>query len=203
MSGADTKRVAPAAERNLAPILDCLGRHAPASGHALELASGTGQHIVHFAAAHPGLTWQPSDLDLANLPSIAAWAQASAAPNLSPPIVLDAAQPGWSAVHSDLSLILMVNVLHLVSTVAAQTILHECSAAMRPGGRLLIYGPFLRAGKTTSAGDAQFDDDLRARDPAIGYKDHAWVQAELAATGIATQIEQMPANNLMVIGTKS
>lgn len=197
-----TRRTAPAATRNLAPILQALARHAPATGRALEIASGSGQQIVHFAAAHPGLIWQASDLDAENLASITAWAQFAPAPNLLPPTQLDAAQPGWAQPHAGLSLILMVNVLHLVSAPAAQTILHECSSALAPKGRLLVYGPFLRDGRATSAGDAQFDADLRARDPAIGYKDLHWVTELMASNGLTCQIDPMPANNLMLIAQK-
>lgn len=196
------RRTAPAAERNLAPILGALQHHAPTTGQALEIASGSGQQIVHFAAAHPGLTWQASDLDPENMASITAWAQSAPAPNLLPPIILNAAQNGWSQTHSNLSLILMVNVLHLVSTPAATTILHESAKALAPNGRLMVYGPFLRDGRTTSAGDAQFDADLRARDPAIGYKDLSWVTAELATNGLTCQTNAMPANNLMLIAQK-
>lgn len=193
------RRTAPAAERNLAPILQALQRHAPTTGHALEIASGSGQHIVHFAAAHPGLTWQASDLDPENLVSITAWAQFAPAHNLLPPVVLDAAQPGWAQTYSGQSLILMVNVLHLISHNAAQTLLAETRRALAPQGRLLVYGPFLRAGQPTSTGDAQFHADLQARDPAIGYKDLAWVTAQMATHGLHVQTEDMPANNLMLV----
>lgn len=197
-----TRRTAPAAERNLAPILHALQRYAPMEGRALEIASGSGQQIVHFAKAHPDLSWQASDLDAKNLASIAAWAQFAQAPNLLPPMVLDAANPGWAQAHAGLSLILMVNVLHLISAPAALTILQECSSALAANGRLLIYGPFLRDGRATSLGDAQFDADLRARDPAIGYKDLHWVTAHMAANGLVVQSEPMPANNLMLIAQK-
>jgi len=197
-----TRRTAPAAERNLAPILQALQRYAPTSGRALEIASGSGQQIVQFAKAHPALLWQASDLDSENLASITAWAQFAPSENLLPPIVLDGAKPGWAQAHAGLSLILMVNVLHLVSTPAATTMLQECSTALAPNGRLLIYGPFLRDGSTTSPGDAQFDADLQARDPTIGYKDLHWVTAQMAANGLAVQSEPMPANNLMLIALK-
>ncbi|WP_022702689.1 DUF938 domain-containing protein [Pseudorhodobacter ferrugineus] len=196
------RRTAPAAERNLAPIMHALGRHAPTTGRALEIASGSGQQIVHFAAAHPGLTWQASDLDPENLPSITAWAQFAPAPNLLPPVVLNAAQQGWSKIHTDLSLILMVNVLHLVSAPAAQTILRESLQALATRGTLLVYGPFLRDDRTTSAGDAQFDADLRARDPSVGYKDLHWVTTQLTANGLTCQTEAMPANNLLLVAQK-
>ena len=88
----DARRTAPAAERNLVPILDSLARHAPSTGRALEIASGSGQQIVKFAAQHPGLTWQASDRDPNNLASIAAWARFAPVPNLLPPILLSSIQ---------------------------------------------------------------------------------------------------------------
>ena len=55
----------------------------------LEVASGTGEHVVHFAAALPGLTWQPSDPDADRRTSIDAWA--TGMPNIRAALELDAA----------------------------------------------------------------------------------------------------------------
>jgi SAM-dependent methyltransferase len=195
-------RVASAAERNLAPILQSLHRHAPKQGMALEIASGSGQQIVHFAAAHPGLNWQASDADQSNMDSIAAWLRFAPAENLRPPIVLDAARPGWASEFSGFSLIIMVNLLHLVNVPSAIAILKECSKALLPEGRFMVYGPFLRDGRSTSQGDAEFDAALRSGDPQIGYKDLDWTLSEMAANGVLARREDMPSNNLMLIGQK-
>ncbi|MFT7058076.1 MAG: hypothetical protein ACJASV_000576 [Pseudorhodobacter sp.] len=199
----DQRRFAASAGNNLPHILKVLARHVPATGDALEIASGTGQHIAAFAAAHPGIHWQASERDPANFASIRAWAAQRPTPNLRAPVELDAAQRGWSAAHSHQALIIMANILHLVTTSAAEIILSETAKALAAGGVLLVYGPFLREGQTTSAGDAQFDASLRAQDPAIGYKDLDWVYAQLALAQLTVQTEAMPANNLMLIARKA
>lgn len=202
-SHGDGRRVAPSAERNAAPILAELARLAPARGRVLELASGTGQHAAAFAAALPGLDWQPSDANPEALDSIAAWVAASALANLHPPLLLNAARPGWSERHKRFDLILMVNLLHLISTPEAQVVVREAASALSPGGVLAIYGPFRRGDALTSEGDRRFDATLRSQDPAIGYKDHAGVAGWAAAAGLGPEDPvEMPANNLMLIFRK-
>ena len=58
-----------ACENNKQPILDVLEPLLAGHESVLEIGSGTGQHAVHFAAAMPGLTWQPTELE-ANLPTL-------------------------------------------------------------------------------------------------------------------------------------
>lgn len=191
---------APAAERNAAAILEVLREYAPETGQALELASGTGQHVVAFARALPGLTWQPSEPDPARRASIDAWATEACLANLQQAIDLDACAPGWGSVQSGQSAIVLVNLLHLISTPEARTLLGEVSLALSPGGRFFVYGPFLRDGKATSEGDARFHASLRASDPAIGYKDVASLSDWLSGVGLALlDIRAMPANNLFFV----
>lgn len=197
----DGRRVAPSAERNLGPILSVLARHAPATGNALELASGTGQQIAAFAAAHPGLHWQPSDVNPANLASIAAWRNFAGLSNIAAPVLLDAGGPGWGA-GRDLALLIVVNLLHLIPAPAARIAMSEAALALAPGGVLMVYGPFLRDGQATSDGDAAFDASLRAQDPDIGYKDIGTVTGWITADGLDVTVEEMPANNLMLIAFK-
>lgn len=195
----DGRRHAPSAERNAGAILSVLCEVLPERGRMLEIAAGTGQHAAAFAAALPGWEWQATDADPANLASIAAWAAQVGAPNLPPPVVLDAARPGWSGDWPARDAVLIVNLLHLITERAAATVLAEAAAALAPGGRLCLYGPFLRDGQATSPGDAAFDASLRAQDPAIGYKDADWARARLAEAGLRVTCREMPANNLMWI----
>lgn len=171
-------------------------------GAALEIASGTGQHVIRFAPTMPQLTWQPTDPDPARRASITAWTHAQPAPNILAPIDLDACAPGWSA-HAQYDFIFLANLLHLVPSPPASTCLSEIARALKPGGRAVVYGPFLRDGKTTSRGDADFHARLQVENPGAGYKDLMWVYATWAAAGlIAAAPVEMPANNLLLIADK-
>lgn len=197
----DGRRHAPSAERNAAPILSVLRDVLPPGGRLLELASGTGQHAARLAAELAGWHWHPTDVNPENFGSIAAWAATSPG-RIAPPVVLDAGQPGWAAGWNGLDAALVVNLLHLIPEAAAINVLDGMAAAVRTGGLVLVYGPFLRDGRPTSEGDAAFDASLRAQDPAIGYKDIGHVTAHLAARGLDVQIREMPANNLMIVAFK-
>lgn len=197
----DGRRHAPSAIRNEAAILDVLRAEAPANGTLLEIASGSGQHAAAGAKALPGLICHPTDANPDNLISIAAWRAHHPQPNLRPPVVLDAASPGWAKDWPAQDVLLIINLLHLIPVDVAAAILSQSARALRPKGKLMVYGPFLRGGQTTSDGDAAFDASLRAQDASIGYKDLAWVQAQFGQANLTTRITQMPANNLMLIGT--
>lgn len=198
-AASDARMSAPSALRNRDAIARQLVRLAPATGRALEIASGTGEHVVAFAPVTPGLTWQPTDPDPARRASIAAWLAAADLPNVLAPMALDAAAPGWAATHGPADLIVVINLLHLISEPETAVVLRELAAALRPGGVALIYGPFLRDGRATSDGDARFHASLRAQDPAIGYKDVNDVVASLVDAGLSpVETVPMPANNLLL-----
>ncbi|MBZ0122847.1 MAG: DUF938 domain-containing protein, partial [Roseovarius sp.] len=173
------------------------------SGRALELASGTGEHVLAFAAAFPGLVWQPSDVAPERLASIDAWAATRSLPNLRGAVRLDATAPGWGRTHAGHDLIVLVNLLHLVSETEARTLVAELPAALAPGGLCAIYGPFLRGGTATSDGDARFHAALRAADPQVGYKNDADVVDWLRAAGLRpVEVARMPANNLAFVSQR-
>jgi SAM-dependent methyltransferase len=199
-SGAETlpdgRRLPASAQRNAEPILQVLREH-EVRGSLLELASGSGLHAGLMAAALPAVTWQPTDLEPANIVSITAWT--NGLPNVLPPRVLDACVPDWHRNFARQDAVLLVNLLHLIPETAAATLLAEVAACLAPNGIAFLYGPFLRDGIATSAGDAAFDASLRAQNPAIGYKDLDWITTRLAQSGLTAEIRSMPANNLMLI----
>ncbi len=191
---------APSAERNRQPISDLLARVAPQTGLALEIASGTGQHVVAFAERLPGLTWQPTDPDPTRRASIDAHAAEAGLNNLLAARDLDAAVPGWATGHGGQSLIVLVNLLHLISSGEVRTLITEAAQALVPGGHFVVYGPFMRGGELTSEGDKQFHASLRATDPETGYKDDFDVLDWSQAAGLSPlEIIEMPANNLAII----
>ena len=199
----DGRLSAPAAQRNAGPIIDLVMEIAPETGQALEIASGTGQHIVKLATARPKLSWQPSDIDPLRITSIDTWSKDKILANLKPPVILDATEVGWGTEHADQNFILVVNLLHLISEAEAKTMIGEISLALAPGGRSIIYGPFKRDGKLTSTGDEFFDQSLKEADPEIGYKNDTWMIDQFKEARIALlKIENMPANNLAFIVEK-
>jgi SAM-dependent methyltransferase len=196
----DGRLIAASAERNIEAILDVLDRNAPKRGRALELASGTGQHIARFAAAMPDMEWLPSDADAGRFDSIEAWRHHRAAANLLSPLHFDATALPWPGQLGHFNLIVLINLLHLISEAETENLLRGVSTALRPGGTFLLYGPFRRAGVLTSPGDAAFHAHLQAQDPDIGYKDDVWVRTRAAEHGLGVwQVAKMPANNIAFV----
>lgn len=200
----DGKLFAPSAARNVQAITNLLVEIAPPNGHALELASGTGQHIIAFAQALPQLRWHPSEIDAARRASISAHIAQAALNNVSAPVTLDATSAGWANKHPNTDLILLSNLLHLISAREAKTIISEAAKALTPQGVFLTYGPFKRDGHLTSDGDVQFDRSLREQDADIGYKDAGDVQTWGEKAGLThLRTVDMPANNLAILWQNS
>ena len=191
---------APSAARNAAPIVELVRKTAIKSGNALEIASGTGQHIVKLASVLPHLSWQPSDVDEARIKSIRSWSDDEHLTNLKPPCLLDATAEGWAAEHRDQDLILLVNLLHLISTKETKILVEEISKALVSKGLSIIYGPFMRSGKLTSKSDMEFHHSLINTDPDLGYKNDIDMLNLFGEAGLAhLSTENMPANNLAFI----
>lgn len=194
----DGRLTAPAAERNKGPILDVLKRFLPESGLVLEIASGTGQHVVHFATALPALTWQPTDLDPEHLISIAAWRRHSGLQNVRPPFELDVGANPWPVERADA--VLCCNMIHIAPWTATVQLLEGAARVLVPGGMLFLYGPYRRFGRHTAPSNEAFDADLRARNPEWGLRDMEEVVALGVNNGLLLiEIEPMPANNFSVI----
>lgn len=199
--GDGAKMIAPAASRNTDALCALLAEMPFATGNALELASGTGQHVSAFARIFPDLTWQPSEIDPARRASIDAYAEKL--PNILPAVDLDATLPGWHQNFGNQNLIVLINLLHLISWKEARNVLSEAALALCPGGRFVLYGPFMRQGKLISDGDRRFHADLTRQVPEIGYKDDSQIHKCLKSSGLrVVGVVPMPANNLAFIAEK-
>ena len=194
----DGALTAPAVARNREPILAVLRRVLPTQGTVLEIASGSGQHAMHFAAGLPHLTWQPADIDPDALRSIAAYRAAARLPNLLPPLALDAAAPDWPVTRADA--VVSINMIHIAPWSAAQGLMAGAEQILAAGDVLYLYGPFKEDGQHTAPSNAAFDLSLRQRNPQWGVRDVGDV-CELAQQHGLALVERvaMPANNLSLV----
>jgi len=192
----DARLFSPSAARNRDPILNVLRPNLPQSGLVLEIASGSGEHIAHFAASLPGLQWQPSDEAAACRASIDVWADGLA--NVRPAIIIDAAQPNWPIQRADA--VLCINMIHIAPWAAARGLVAGAARVLGPGGLLALYGPYRRQGHTMEAGNAAFDADLKSRNPEWGLRAIEDVAALADASGFGPpSMVSMPADNHMLL----
>lgn len=198
----DTRETAPSAERNKQAILEVLARVLPARGQVLEIGSGTGQHVAHFAKALPGLTFQPSEMDPERHASIAAWVAADRLSNVLPPLAVDVTQQPWPVLAADA--VLCINVIHIAPWEATLGLMKGAGAILPAGGVLVTYGPYRRDGAHTAPSNEAFDASLRARDPRWGVRDVADVADAAGREGLVLEeAVPMPANNFTLVWRKS
>jgi hypothetical protein len=191
-------QIAPAVARNRDPILTVLRRVLPPRGTVLEIASGTGEHAIHFAANLPHLIWQPTDLDPTALRSIAAYRRATQLPNLLAPLELGATSPVWPVKRADA--IVSINMIHIAPWRATEGLMAGAARLLAKDQALYLYGPFKENGRHTAPSNAAFDASLRRSDPEWGVRDIGDV-SDLASQHGFDLVERvaMPANNLSLI----
>lgn len=198
----------PAAERNRQPILDVLHQVLPAHGAALEIASGTGQHVAWFAANLPGWTWQPSDAQADDFGSIASWCVQAGVSNVHRSVVLDVMAPHWPSTDVEFSqrfnAIYCANMLHISPWATCAALMRGAARYLSADGRLITYGPYLEHDMPTSSGNVSFDASLRATNPEWGIRALEDVKHEAALAGLQLSARvQMPANNLLLVFAKA
>jgi hypothetical protein len=197
----DARRYAPSAARNRELILKALSPHLPDRGHVLEVASGTGEHITHFASAHPKLTFQPSDPDPDGRASIDAWVHHLGLTNVAPAIALDIAQSTTPSIPADV--VICINMIHIAPWSATLGLMRHAATRLPAGGLLYLYGPYRRNGAHTAPTNDAFDADLKSRNPAWGIRDLEAVAALASDHGFAPPLlEAMPANNFSVMSRR-
>lgn len=180
----------------------------PSRGAALEIASGTGQHVTWFAAGLPQWTWQPTEADGQALQAIANRVAQAGLVNVLPPLQLDVTGLPWpSADHpfaEPFDAIFCANMLHIAPWVACVGLMQGSGRHLAPGGVLVTYGPYLEDAVATAPSNVAFDQSLRSRDPAWGIRRLEEVRAEAAGAGLRLQARHaMPANNLLLVFGKT
>src|SRR3984957_270447 len=194
----DHRQCAPATVRNRDLILDVLRDVLPMTGLILEIASGSGEHVVHFARNLPSLAFQPSDPEPAALLSVPAWVKDGQVTNVRAPIVLDASQLPWPIASADG--IICINMVHISPWDATVGLITGAAATLPPGSPLYLYGPYRRKGVATAPSNEAFDRNLRDRNPTWGLRDLGAVAAIAQSVGFsAPAVTEMPANNLSVV----
>ena len=203
---ADVQRLfSPSAARNRDPILDALQSILPPQGSMLEIASGTGEHVVHFARGLPGWRFQPTEFDEASRQSVRAWIAHEGLANIAAPVTLDASAGVWPVESAGpVDAVLSLNMIHIAPWTAAQGLFRGAGRLLKQGGVLLLYGPFQENGVHNAPSNASFDESLRARDPDWGVRDIRDLQTLANDNGLTLRERQaMPANNQILVFVKA
>jgi hypothetical protein len=188
----------PATERNRDPILDVLKTIMPREGHIVELASGSGEHVVHFANAFKDILWQPSDLEDHALKSIQSWINHTGLTNIQAPLRLDTTEPHWPIESTDG--ILCINMIHISPWEATLGLMEKATKLLAKNGFLHLYGPFRINGEHTSASNIAFEGWLKEKDSRFGVRDMKDVENEANLKGLKLSMTiPMPANNFSLV----
>ncbi|MBA4225310.1 MAG: hypothetical protein C0456_01655 [Hyphomonas sp.] len=202
----DGRRFSPSTARNREPIRDVLKAHLALPAHVLEIASGTGEHGAFLVAELPGLYWTYSDIDPPSLESQRAWRAAAQLDRLQGPLIINAADKDWGAAEQagTWDAVFSANMVHIAPFEAAEGLIAGAGRLLKPGGALVLYGPFARSG-VIAPSNAAFDENLKSRDARWGVRDLDLDLAPLAqAAGLRLDaVIEMPANNLMAVFRKA
>ena len=202
----DSRKHAPATERNRQPILEVLQQVLPKTGTVLEIASGTGEHATFFAPRLRHLDWLPSEPDPDSRSSVSTWVKALPSDNLMDPLALDVSQQPWPVedkafkLAQPITAIVNINMLHISAWKMCQHLMVGAQRVLPPGGVLYLYGPFKQKGQQTAPSNQAFDDMLRDRNPSWGIRDlEAVSQVAQEHALVLTEVVPMPANNFSVV----
>jgi hypothetical protein len=194
------KKHAPAALRNREAILAVLRQELPEGGTVLEVASGSGEHVVHFAEQMPHLAWQPSDPDPEAVASIEAYRADYSGVNLRPALMLDASAPdSWNLAQADA--VLCINMVHISPWSASEGLFAGAQRVLAAsGGPLVLYGAYIEEGVEIAPSNIEFDASLKARNPLWGLRSLGAMDELARAHGfVRTARHAMPANNLTLV----
>ncbi len=194
------KPCAESSEQNWKPIFSVIQPLLAGAYSVLEIGSGTGQHAVYFSELLPHLTWQCSDRP-ENHEAIKMWIDDAGLGNVLQPLELDTVKNAWPEVTYDA--IFSANTVHIMNWEAVEAFFSGTGKCLKPGGMLLLYGPFNYGGKFTSDSNARFDDWLKERDPQSGIRDFEQLDKLASQAGLKLAEDyEMPVNNRLLYWKK-
>lgn len=208
MGTPDSKLFAPSADRNKNPILEVLQKYIPDNRNeerqlsCLEIASGTGQHVVHFARGFPYIAFQPSEFTTSSLPSIQQYIIESGLQNIKPPIEIDVTTPisTWNLAHQQYDLILNINMIHITPWQCTLSLFEKAGKLLTRNGLLITYGPYSLHGEITPESNVNFDQSLKNQDERWGLRDIDDLEKLASVNGLKlVNVEDMPSNNKTLI----
>ena len=203
---ADGRRFSPSTGRNQEVVRETYNQLMPRAGRVLEIASGTGEHGAHITASNPALDWTYSDIDPASQASQTAWARHVPHDRLRGPLTVDTTHSDWGAAEqaAPWDAMFCANMIHIAPIEAGQGLMSGAGRLLTPNGRLMLYGPFARAGEIAPS-NARFSDDLKRRDKTWGVRDLDLEILPIArVAGLSlVNVQAMPANNLSVVFEKA
>lgn len=216
----------PSADRNKDPILSELLKIIPIKcdeRKMLEISSGTGQHVAHFAPHFPNLKLQPSEIDPESFPSINAYIAECPTRNICNPLEIDItteyttwkrnthgpffsgdSHQSWDAMSGKIDYMLNINMIHITPFECTIGLFQNASGLLKPGGQLLTYGPYGENGVLTPQSNVNFDRSLKQMNPSYGVRDLVELRRLSEKNGIEfIRAVDMPANNKFVIWQKA
>ncbi|XP_014285668.1 methyltransferase-like 26 [Halyomorpha halys] len=210
-SHVSTKHRHPAAERNKEPILQALKKYIDVNekGYFMEISSGSGQHVSHFAPNFTGITFQPTEVEKSSLKSINEYVAECPSGNIKDAQFLDVREPpnmwlGGSLESGSVDYILNVNMMHISEWACSQGLFKGAGELLKKEGYLFTYGPYAFNGSITPESNVNFNASLRAQNPSWGLRDVPRELEPLAnANGIFLESKHdLPANNNFLVWRK-
>ncbi|TGZ48722.1 methyltransferase-like 26 [Temnothorax longispinosus] len=202
------KLVYPAADRNKDPILSVLKRYIQRGTNQtfLEISSGSGQHMAHFAPHFPHVTFYPSEYEPRLLSSIAAYANGYS--NIKNPLRIDITTDFrmWGDgifKPNSLEYIYNANMMHISPYQCTIGLFINAGQLLKPNGLLITYGPYAFDGQITPQSNVNFNESLKSQDPSWGLRDVTDLKKLAEENDIKLiEIVDMPANNKTIIWKK-
>ncbi|RWS30306.1 UPF0585 protein C16orf13-like protein [Leptotrombidium deliense] len=201
--------MASASERNKEPILNVLrgliSQHT--TGNALEIASGYGTHVIHFASHFKNILWQPTDVEPSALNYINQNVSQSRLTNVKTAVFVDASKPltDWTEdVKCRLyDLIVCINMIHITPFECTEGLFSAAGLLLKDTGILITYGPYAVNGVLKPQSNIDFDKYLKRQNPTWGVKDISDLKVLAEKNGLSlTQTFEMPSNNKTLVFRK-